>query len=389
MNKYLLLFSIGLLGVSFSLSGQSLQAGFMDYEWIDEQRNNRPIPTKIFYPSDIGGADAPIAPGMFPVFIFGHGFLMDVTAYNYLGDTLAKKGYILVFPRTEGGFLPSHDAFAQDLVFLNKSFYQGNNQAGHPFENHILDRIAIGGHSMGGGSALLACANNNLIRSCAVFAPAETRPSAIEAASLSKTTLLIFTGEGDEVTPSDEHGLLMMEQAAPLCKYYIEIKGGGHCYFAEPNFNCDTGERISGSNISIEREAQQQVMLDYLIPWLDFNLNGEHIAWSEAQNRIDLALDDRIDGFGECLRTSTVEEKDISLFVFEVDAAGAPIEFRVNEFPAQGSFQIFNAQGQLFDSRVISQHTTLIHSHLWPSGFYLFVGNVNGEKEIRKFFKKI
>ena len=40
-------------------------------------------------------------------------------------------------------------------------------------------------------------------------------------------------------------------------------------FFANTNFNCDTGEAFSSTGISITREEQQQTASDYYLPWLN------------------------------------------------------------------------------------------------------------------------
>ena len=79
-------------------------------------------------------------------------------------NKLASSGYIVLLPRTEGGFSPSHSEFGNDLKFLVNAG-QNLNTINSPtilsvFNNKVLAKSAIGGHSMGGGSSFLGSANN-------------------------------------------------------------------------------------------------------------------------------------------------------------------------------------------------------------------------------------
>ena len=97
---------------------QPYQTGQTTITFTDPDRNNRSIPTQIFYPASTGGSNVPVAAGEFPVIAFGHGFVMVYSAYEYLWQALVPQGYILVLPTTEGGFSPNHLALGLDLRFL-------------------------------------------------------------------------------------------------------------------------------------------------------------------------------------------------------------------------------------------------------------------------------
>ena len=91
---------------------------------------------------------------------------------------LAAQGFIVVLPGTESGLSPSHDRFANDLVFAARAV-----QAVVFFAASAGTDRSYGGHSMGGGAAFLAAAKDQNARALFVMAPAETNPSAIAAKS--------------------------------------------------------------------------------------------------------------------------------------------------------------------------------------------------------------
>ena len=100
----------------------------------------RQIQSEIYYPSDIAGDDVPVANGQFPVIIFGHGFVMTWDAYENIWSELVPKGYIMVFPRTEGGFSPSHQEFALDLSLLVGKMQDLNTNTKQFFLLQYLDQ---------------------------------------------------------------------------------------------------------------------------------------------------------------------------------------------------------------------------------------------------------
>ena len=262
----------------------------------------RQIQSEIYYPATSAGTDVALASGDFPIIVFGHGFVMSWDAYQNIWGELVPLGYILVFPRTEGGFSPSHSEFGFDLALLVTKMQDLNTNTGSIFNTHVAPKSAIMGHSMGGGASFLAAASNSTIETVIGLAPAETTPSAIAAAAQVTVPTLIFSGSGDAVTPPSDHHLPIYNAVTSSCKYFVSITGGAHCYFANSNFNCDFGEGSSGGSISITRAQQHQVLFDIVTPWLDFKLKGICASGSEFNELLD--NDSRIVANKECTGSS-------------------------------------------------------------------------------------
>lgn len=246
--------------------------------------SGRQIQTEIYYPALTSGTDVACVADSFPVIVFGHGFAMAWDAYANIWEHYVAQGYILAFPRTEGGLIPgpSHSDFAQDLEVVATRMWQENMNTGSIFENHVRQSCAIMGHSMGGGAGALASAGNSFIRTYIGLAPAETTPSAETAASGIMVPSLIFSGSQDGVTPAADHHLPIYNAISSGCKNFVSIEGGAHCYFANSNFNCDFGEGTASSGISITRQEQQDRTFAILDPWLRYTLWDECEGLDEA-----------------------------------------------------------------------------------------------------------
>jgi pimeloyl-ACP methyl ester carboxylesterase len=236
----------------------------------------RQIQTEIYYPADVGGDNVALANDTFPVIVFGHGFAMAWDAYNNIWEHYAPMGYILAFPRTEGGLFPGpdHGDFGLDLALVGERMQQENTNSGSIFFNGVAQSTAIAGHSMGGGASVLAASGNSSIKTYVGLAPAETNPSAISAANAVTVPSLIFSGSQDGVTPPGDHHLPIYSGLGSNCKLFVNIEGGAHCYFANTNFNCDFGETTSSSGISITRQEQQDRTFAILDPWFEYTLKA-------------------------------------------------------------------------------------------------------------------
>ncbi|MEI6683363.1 MAG: T9SS type A sorting domain-containing protein [Bacteroidota bacterium] len=267
------------LGFSISLRSQNYAVGHQTITFIDSARGNRPVPSEIYYAATVAGESTPVAAGLFPVIVFGHGFQMAYDSYFYFRDAMVPAGYILVFPKTETSLSPNHAAYGADLAFLVVQMkVQGANPAS-PFYQHVDSTSAIMGHSMGGGASFLACRNNTVPTVMVTLAAAETSPSAIAAARNITIPSLVFSADMDCVSPPATNQLPMYDSLASGCKNFINIKGGGHCYFADANFICSLGE-IGCPAFTITRDQQHATTLDFTKPYLAFYLKKQANAWT-------------------------------------------------------------------------------------------------------------
>ncbi len=232
----------------------------------------RQIQTEIYYPAVSAGNNVSAATGAFPVIVFGHGFVMSWDAYQNIWEHYSSLGYIVAFPRTEGSFSPNHGEFGMDLRLVVQKLQELNTSASSILNGKIHPNSAIIGHSMGGGATILAAENNSSIKTIVGLAPANTTPSAISAAVNVTVPALIFSGSQDGVTPAADHHIPIYQGLNSSCKTFVSILGGGHCYYANTNFNCDFGETTSSTGISITRAQQQERTYSVLDPWLDYIL---------------------------------------------------------------------------------------------------------------------
>ena len=170
---------------------------------------------------------------------------------------------------------------------------EGNN-ASSPIFNGVDNNTALMGHSMGGGASFLAadslCINGNTqLKTIVGLAPAESTSngvSSINSALNVTVPSLIFSGSQDGVTPPNNHHEPIYNSISADCKTYISIDGGGHCYFANPNFNCDFGESTSSTGISITRAEQHAVTFDFLNLWLNYTLKDDCSDFSTFQDSL-------------------------------------------------------------------------------------------------------
>lgn len=279
-NLYLICFLLTF--ALLPLLAQPFDIGETTITFTDPARSNRAIATNIYYPADVAGTGVAVANGEFPIVVFGHGFTIDATSYSNIWEVLVPEGYIVAFPTTEGGLGPNHANFGADIAFVADAMVaEGSNQTSL-FLNATTDKVAIMGHSMGGGAAFLAAENNANITTLITLAAAETTTSAIGAAANISVPNLVIAGEKDCVTPVADHQIPMYNNLASACKIYYEIDGAAHCNFTDGSAAlCFLAEGFTclgwGPFIS---SADQHTAVDAaLLPWLAFWLQNNCDAW--------------------------------------------------------------------------------------------------------------
>ncbi|MEY5001720.1 MAG: hypothetical protein RLZZ211_1756 [Bacteroidota bacterium] len=281
--KFIQILLIGIFSSQFCLA-QTLNIGHTTLTFNDPNRTGgfgsgagagRQIQTEIYYPSATTGENVAVANGTWPLIVFGHGFAMNWDAYSNIWNQLVPLGYIMAFPRTESGLFPapSHGDFGQDIALIAQKMTDAGQTSGNLFEAKISEFVCAMGHSMGGGAAVLAASQSTIFDAYLGLAPAETNPSAIAAATNLQIPSLILSGSNDGVTPPNQHHLPIYDAIPHDCKSIASLIGGGHCYFANTNFNCDFGESTSSTGISLTRAEQQSLSYQQITPWLSYFLD--------------------------------------------------------------------------------------------------------------------
>ena len=145
---------------------------------------------------------APASGRDLPLVAIGHGWLQPVARYTETMRFLASWGIATVAPDTERGFLPSHGALARDLRTALDIMVGGRVAGGRVRSDG--GRTGVLGHSIGGGAAVLAAAAEPAIKAVMTVTAADTRPSAVGAATKVKVPGLHLVGGDDDMAGSGE-----------------------------------------------------------------------------------------------------------------------------------------------------------------------------------------
>lgn len=229
----------------------------------------------VIYPATANGNDTPVdtSGAPYPGIVFGHGFFQNPNRYQPSLEYLASHGYIIVAPETQLGLFPDVEQYVQDfsdsLTWLETANQDPNSQY---YQAINPNKLAVSGHSMGGGTTILAAANDSRVVAVLNMAAIETNPSAIEAMSTLTIPVSLLSGSEDAIVPYENNSLLMYNNGnAP--RMLPLLLGGSHCGFQDDPFPifCDTG--------SMDPATQLQLMRAHTVHFFGLYLQEDQSYW--------------------------------------------------------------------------------------------------------------
>jgi hypothetical protein len=357
----------------------------------DSSRSNRSIPIEIYYPAEMAGTNTFPALGIYPLITIGHGFVMGIDAYYNFKDTLVPQGYVIVLVNTETSLSPVHLEFAKDLLFVNNQIKQrAANDPAFFLHQFLNGKSCIMGHSMGGGSTFLAgsLAQPNEVDCIAGFAPAETNPGAIAASTQFDLPLIVFSGSSDGVTPPNQHHIPMYDSSASTCKYFVDIIGGAHCYFARTNIACDFGETLSSMGITISRDEQQGTTFQVLKPWLAYYLKNDVNGLNNLNSLLQSSSATNYQSI--CTSFLGVEEQGnwLTNIFWEINNRNLTIHFKKSIKGASLAYNIQNLTGQTVTKKhppIKESETVVENLDTLSPGLYVLTFELGKKSKTVKF----
>jgi len=135
-----------------------------------------------------------------PAIAFGHGWLAGAGNYSRLLEHLASWGFVAAAPDTERGPVPSHLNLATDLL-TTLDICAGVRLGEGKISVHP-DKLALAGHGMGAGAAVIAATQREVAAVAALY-PAHSSPAAESLAPGIEAPALIVGDDDIDSTSSN------------------------------------------------------------------------------------------------------------------------------------------------------------------------------------------
>lgn len=206
---------------------------------------------------------APVSGQDLPAVAFAHHWLQPASRYLGTLKYLASWGIVAVAPTTEKGPFPSHRGLGQDLSTALELLT--NSRLADRAVSVDPAKLGVAGHGTGGGSAILAAADDVRLKAVVTVNAANTRPSSVTAAGLVLAPGLHLAGGQDDYTPLRSNAELIARGWAGKVQLRT-IKKGEHLGFAEgPHWTSTVyGSAPQRKTQSVARSLMTAFFLQYL-----------------------------------------------------------------------------------------------------------------------------
>lgn len=221
-----------------------------------------------------------------PLYVFGHGFDCLGADYAWLCET---PGLVtaLVMSSDLTPFLPDTKDLALDQAFLSTALPPLAQNASSELYKRLSGKAVLGGHSMGGGTSVLAgdakFAPHGTVDAIAEFAPGlYTNPPAYSHKKGVQAPIMIVSGAmdcGPNQLPKEAFPLY--RDVISTKKSLVVLKGANHCQWSTPTHGgvCSVAECHA-----LERSAQQDAGRRLLSAFLPAALSNSTESWAQFES---------------------------------------------------------------------------------------------------------
>lgn len=223
----------------------------------------------VYYPATSEGLDTPFDPsgGPYPGVALSHGLFSDPLGLDENGRHIASYGMLVINLASYQG-IPDVAAYARDVTYSLDYLEAVNADSSSAFYDQVdTDAFGALGHSMGGGSTIIATADDPRIKAALPMAAGDMLPSAVARMDEVHVPIALLSGSADNVaTPeNDQIPMYLAGNAPKLLPIFI---GADHCVFALNEGGC-------GGWMSDERQAE--LTKQWMAAFFNLYLRDEYV----------------------------------------------------------------------------------------------------------------
>jgi predicted dienelactone hydrolase len=178
--------------------------------------------------SGFGGGNLyyPSASGSYGAIVLCPGFTAAASSIAWLGTRLASHGFVVLIIETNSR-LDQPGSRARQLEAGVNYLRSQNSGSGVLRGKVAVDRVAVGGHSMGGGGTLEAATDNPSYKAALPLTPWHTTKSFRS----NRVPTLIIGGSSDTVAPDGSHSIPFYNSLPSTTpRIFMELRGASHFF---------------------------------------------------------------------------------------------------------------------------------------------------------------
>src|SRR5262249_33643500 len=221
-----------------------LAVGVATASAVDESRENRTLPTEIWYPARRSGRNAEPLRQRHPLVLIAHGLCGSRLYYDYLAPHLASHGFVVAAPDFPGVTRAACDAgppvlslgdLALDLSFAARELHEAAGPLG-TWARHVRGTATgLIGNSLGGIAVVEAARTNSSFTAIVGLAPAVTAAAAPPLTGLTPRRAWMMMGAtGDDLVSFTGRTQPFFE-GLPAPAFLVRFTGGSHTGFSDEN----------------------------------------------------------------------------------------------------------------------------------------------------------
>jgi len=221
-----------------------------------------------------------------PLYIFGHGFDCQGVDYAWLCATPGVVSALVIGDEYGTPFLPDTKDLALDQAHLSRALPQLAQNRSSPLYGRLNGKAVLGGHSMGGGTSVLAAdasfAPDATVDAMALFAPGlYTAPPAYSHRPHINAPMMVVSGAmdcGPNQLPKE--ALPLYQDVNSTVKAVVVLKGANHCQWSTPTKG---GVCAHAECHAIDRSTQQAAGRRLLQAFLS-GVFGDASSWDAFES---------------------------------------------------------------------------------------------------------
>lgn len=263
-----------------------LRVGVATVDAVDASRDDRTLPTEIWYPARKAARDAEPLRRSYPLILIAHGLCGSRLYYDYLAPHLASHGFVVAAPDFTGVTRAACDAghvtasiqdLPLDLSFVCREMHDPSGQLGR-WARHVRG-VATGliGNSLGGIAVVEAAKIDPSFTTIAGLAPAVSGDAAPALVDLDPRRAWMIMGATGDVTVSFTAWTEPFFDGLPAPKFLVRFTGGSHTGFSDENPETEPDPR----------QAQHDVTKRYATPFFLEYLAGKKQCARQLRARDD------------------------------------------------------------------------------------------------------